>query len=122
MDFDPLALIEKLLGDLQAMLQADWEKVSPYAQRQTKLLAAQAQMIVQSRLAGSLKGEDDLYDFFLEQLKRLAANFARTLAALTVLTLEKIWNKIVGTLWGAINDTLKGAGLVGIILPGVPQP
>jgi hypothetical protein len=39
----------------------------------------------------------------LDSLEDMALNFAKTLRGLLMVTIEKVWNAIVGVLWGAIS-------------------
>lgn len=121
MEFDIEETVGAMADALKEELLDGWSTVSSFVQMQSKQLATQAQMIATSRAAGSLRTDDDLFEFFIEQLKDKTENFARTVAALTVLTLEKAWNAAVGVLWGAIDKVLAGVGLAPLNLPGVPN-
>ena len=110
----------QLIGAIQSQLKSGWSTISSFVTTQSKMLATQAAWIAQDRVVGSLRNDDDLFNFFIQQLKDSIKSFAHTVAALTVLTLEKAWNAAVGVLWGAINGVLQGAGLGGLIPPAAP--
>ena len=82
-----------------------------------KMLAQQGALIAQSRLAGTLSEDDDLFDFFVQQLKDLTPNFARSVAPMTLLTIEQAWNALVGVVWGTVNKALSAGRLAGLPLP-----
>ncbi len=67
-----------------------------FSKTQTTAMATQAGWIASGTLSGSLT--PDLRDYFLNNLKTLAQNFANTLVGLLVITVEKIWNAVVGVL------------------------
>ena len=86
-------------------------------------MADQAAAIAQARITGSLKDDDDTFDFFTNQLKDLATNFARSVATLTLLIIEQAWNAVVKVVWGAINGALASVKIADIPLPtfDIPQ-
>jgi hypothetical protein len=115
--FDVDQLGAKIINALNESLEGDIMVFVAFADRQARGLAKQAAWIAEATLNGELTAEDR--EWFLENLKELSTNFARTVVALTLLTIEKAWNAIVGTLWEAINGTISAA--IGIVLP-VPAP
>lgn len=120
MGFDVSQVIAQILGALEAEISEGWQLVSSFAEKQTRLLANHALMITQSRTTGLLKDNDELFDVLVQQLKELTENFARSLASLTIITLEKAWNAIVRVVWGAINGAVGAAGLAVLPLPRAP--
>lgn len=115
---------QQILGDIVAALKGElgdgYSTVKSFVESQGKLLAKQAEDIAKSRINGSLKDDDELFQFFLEGLERNALNMARSLVMLSALTIEKAWNAVAGVLWGAIRTTLSGAGVPGNLLPQQP--
>jgi hypothetical protein len=116
--FDVEALGGQILKALNDSLQGDIAVFVAFSERQARGLAKQAAWIAEATLAGELTAEDR--EWFLGNLEELAANFARTCAALTLLTIQKAWNAIVGTLWNAINGAISAA--TGIVLPVPAAP
>lgn len=112
--FDPGHVAQDMLAALSGVLRQDIQEQVSFAARQSKALAMQAAWIADETAMGKLSADDR--DWYLNDLANLSANFARTLAALTLLTAEKAWNAIVGVLWTAINGAV-GAALGGIKLP-----
>jgi hypothetical protein len=121
MSVDIAQTANELIDAIRSQVTEGWDTISTFATTQSKMLATQSAWITESRINGSLKDDDDLFDFFVAQLKDSVESLARSVAALTILTLEKTWNAIVGVLWGAINTALHGAGLGFLPLPPVPQ-
>ncbi len=115
---------EAILGDIVAALKGElgngYSQISNFVDNQGRLLAKQAEDIAKSRLTGSLVQDDELFEFFLENLKTNAENMAKSIVMLTILTIEKAWNAVAGVLWGAIRSILGGAGVPGNLLPETP--
>jgi hypothetical protein len=115
---------QQILGDIVAALKGElgegYSTIGNFVQNQGRLLAKQAEDIARSRLEGSLAGDDELFQFFLEGLERNAENMTRSIVMLTALTIEKAWNAVAGILWGAIRSILGGAGVPGHLLPQTP--
>ena len=82
-----------------------------FSERQLKALSKQAKLIADGVKSGDI--DDDLTDFFLDALEDMALNFSKTLRGLLMVTIEKVWNAIVGVLWGAIE----GATGIGLTAP-----
>jgi hypothetical protein len=116
--FDVDALGGQIIQALNDSLQGDITVFVAFSERQARGLATQAAWIAEATLTGELTAEDR--QWFLDNLEQLAANFARTCAALTLLTIQKAWNAIVGTLWNAINGAVGAA--TGLVLPVPATP
>lgn len=118
--FNPDAISKKILSSLTKIIGEDVKDHVEFAEEQTKLMAKQAALIAQASISGDIDAEDR--DFFTESLRKSAENFARTLAALTILTIEKAWNALVSILWGAINKAVESAGVpFSFPVPGAPS-
>lgn len=113
-------VVTESLSSLQQVVGEDWNRVSGFAEKQMKMLATQAAWIAESRVLGSLREDDELFAFFTAQLERMTLNFARALAGLTLLTVEKAWNLVAGMLWKQINFALGAAGLGPLPVPEAP--
>ncbi len=117
MPIDVGKLVEDIMNALKGAVGDGWSKIAGFAEKQSKMLANQAAMITQSRIDGSLKDDDDLFEFFVDQLKEMTENFARSVATLTLLTIEEAWNAVVHVIWGTINSALSSARMAGIPIP-----
>lgn len=118
MDHDQM--LSDIVAALKGELGAGYSAIKSFTESQGKLLAKQAEDIAKSRLSGSLKNDDDLYEFFLDGLKRNAENMTKSIVMLSALTIEKAWNAVAGVLWGGIRTILSGAGVPGALLPETP--
>ena len=117
--------VDQLLANLKTVatgiIQQDVTTIEGYSERQLAAMAQQAKWIAAASLTGELSS--DMRDFFLNTLKDSAVNFANTLKGLVIITVEKLWNALVGALWTAIGNaigiplTLPGGGTAGGTTP-----
>lgn len=117
--FDVDALGTKIIAALNQSLNGDITTFVAFAERQARNLAKQAAWIAEATLQGELNAEDRKW--FLDNLEQLSTNFAHTCAALTLLTIQKAWNAIVGALWGAMNEAISAATGVMLPVPAAPR-
>ena len=118
--------VDQLLANLKTVatgiIQQDVTTIQGYSERQLAAMAQQAKWIAAATLTGELSS--DMRDFFLNTLKESAVNFANTLKGLVMITIEKVWNALVGALWTAIGNAIGIAlplpGGVTPIAPGTP--
>lgn len=82
-----------------------------FSDRQIKAIAQQTQLVAAGIASGQITEETQ--EFFLDSLKTMAQSFANTLQGLAKVTIEKIWNAVVGVVWGAIGTA------TGIALPAI---
>ncbi len=113
MAIDVDQLVEDIKAAASQVVNQDVTVLRGFSERQVKALALQADLIAAGVISGDI--DDDLRDFFLDSLEDMAMNFARTLRGLLMVTIEKVWNAVVGVLWGAIE------GATGITL-AAPAP
>ncbi|WP_138472189.1 hypothetical protein [Poseidonocella sp. HB161398] len=114
-------LTTDIINAVTNIVGSDWSKISTFAKKQIKMLAKQAEMIATSRITGSLRDDDENFVFFMGQLEKHTRNFARAVAAMTIVTLERAWNAVANLIWGAVNTALQGANLGQIALPPLPE-
>jgi hypothetical protein len=104
--------VNQLVTDIKAaatqVIDQDVTELRGFSDRQVKALALQAELIAKGVISGDI--DEDLRDFFLDSLEDMALNFAKTLRGLLMVTIEKVWNAVVGVLWGAIQSAT-GIGL-----------
>ena len=117
---DHAEMLKDIVAALRGELGAGYLTISNLVETQGRLLAKQAQNIAESRLQGSLRDDDELFEFFLEGLQTNAANLSRSVVMLSALTIEKAWNAIAGILWDGIRTALSGAGVPDNMLPKTP--
>ncbi len=113
-------IVSNILGELSNELGNGFASVRTFAKNQSENIAELAVVISRERVSGILKTNNQMFNRFVERLKKHVELFARDLALLTVLTIEKAWNLIVGEVWGAINSAISSVG-VPLKLPLPPQ-
>ncbi|HWA88519.1 MAG TPA: hypothetical protein VG889_00680 [Rhizomicrobium sp.] len=100
--------LQQLVSDINAavtgVLQKDVTTYTGYNQRQVQAMAQQTLWITTASASGQLTPE--LRDFFLKQLEDSALVFAKTLAGLAMITIEKVWNAVVGVIWNTVNTAI----------------
>jgi hypothetical protein len=106
--FDVGELVESLKAVASDVIRQDVTTIRGFSERQLQAMAKQAAWIAESTAKGEIDAE--LRDFFLDNLEQMAKNFAGTLRGLLAVTIEKVWNAIVTTLWKAI-ETAAGVAL-----------
>ncbi len=104
-------LIAAVKATISDVIKKDFPSITDFAQRQLKALADQTVLIGEATAHGEVVGKKDLLEHFLSQLAKMTENFARVMAGLVLIAIEKIWNALVDLLW----DTLDGAA--GFVLP-----
>ena len=114
--------VDGLIGDIKTavtdIIHQDVTALSGFQSRQLEKLAMRASLIAEMTVANQI--DADLRAFFLDDLARDAKTFAKTVAALVAVTIEKIWNAVVEKIWGAINGAIQTA--VGALpLPTFPE-
>ncbi|MER9251128.1 hypothetical protein NKI59_04845 [Mesorhizobium sp. M0598] len=116
---DVNATANALVDAIQKQAKQGWTKISALVTQQAKMMAHQAAWIAESSIAGALKHDSALQRLFTDQLADSVRGLANDVAALTILTLEKVWNAAVSVLWGAINKALTGASMGLLALPAL---
>lgn len=101
MSIDINQLIQDMKEGASQIIDRDVTVVVGFSERQLKALAKQTELIIKGVVNGDI--DEDLQDFFLDSLKEMTLNFAKTLQGLLMVTIENVWNALVGILWGAIS-------------------
>jgi hypothetical protein len=109
MAIDVSQLIEDIKNAASQVLNKDVSTLRGFSERQVKAIAQQAAFVEKGILSGGIT--DETRDFFLDSLEDMALNFVKTLRGLMMVTIEKVWNAIVGVIWKAIETS------TGITLP-----
>ncbi len=107
-----LPSVAQLMKDISdaasGVINKDIKTITGFAASQEKKLAKLAIWIGEAELAGEFNDDPDLRDDFLHSLQDLTRDFVNTLRGLTMITIEKIWNAIVGVILTALD---KATGL-----------
>lgn len=106
-------LMSNMQSAASQVLGKDVTKLRGFSERQMKAIAQQAELIAMGIASGGITEETQ--EFFLDSLEDMALNFAQTLRGLLMVTVEKVWNAVVGEIWKAI------AAATGLDLPD-PTP
>ena len=96
--------ISKLINDMTAaaseVLEKDVTTFRGFSERQVKAIAQQTKLVAAGIASGQIT--EETREFFLDSLEDMALNFAKTLRGLVMVTVEKVWNAVVGVIWKAI--------------------
>ena len=102
--------LDQLVTDMKTaatgVLNADITTLRGLSERQLQAIAKQAELVATGIATQQITKETQ--EFFLDSLEDMALSFAKTLRGLVMVTIEKVWNSIVGVLWNAIS---KAAGI-----------
>jgi hypothetical protein len=109
MDINISQLISDIKSAASTVLKADVSTFRGFSDRQVKALGQQSELIAVGIGSGQITAETR--DFFLDSLEDMALNFAKTLRGLLMVTIEKVWNAVVGVIWKAIGEA------TGLLLP-----
>lgn len=97
--------LDQLVSDMKTaasgILNADVSTFRGFSERQLKAIAQQAALVATGIATKQITEETE--QFFLDSLEDMALSFAKTLRGLLMVTIEKVWNAIVGVLWNAIS-------------------
>jgi hypothetical protein len=103
-------LFEGLKDAATASLGSDIEEIQGFAHDQLQAIAQQGVLAANGLADGSIN--DANKETFLDGLKEMVGSFLNVLAGLTAVVVEKMWNSMVGVIWGAIN---KATGLALVV-------
>ena len=108
MDIDVDQLITAIRAAATEVLERDVATLRGFSEGQVRAIAEQAAFI--ARGIESRQITEATQDYFLDSLEDMALNFARTLRGLVQVTLERVWNAVVRTIWDFVG-----------VFPGVPD-
>ena len=104
-------LIEDIKSAATEVLNKDVSTLRGFSERQIKAMAQQTSLLAKGVASGEIT--EDTREFFLDSLEDMALSFAKTLRGLLMVTIEKVWNAVVGVIWKSIE------AVTGIALPSV---
>lgn len=111
MAIDMNQLIDTMKSAANNVINKDITVLKGFSERQLEAIAKQSAIVANGIASAEIT--EATKDFFLEGIKDMVRNFVNTLRELTVVTLEKVWNAIIGVIWEAIRTA------TGIALPGL---
>ena len=94
-------LIEEMQIAASDVLNKDVTSLRGFSQRQLKAIAQQAEIVATGIATGGIT--EETREFFLDGLEDMVLSFVNTLRGLLTITIEKVWNAVVGVLWKAIS-------------------
>lgn len=104
-----LISLEALITDMKiaasGVLKTDVATLRGFSERQLKAIAQQTSLVATGIASKQITRETE--QFFLDSLEDMALSFVKTLRGLLMVTVEKVWNAIVGILWNAISKATK---------------
>lgn len=112
MPIDLNQLVTDIKTAVSGILQSDVSTFRGFSERQLEAIAKQTAFVAAGIATGEITSETR--DFFLDSLEDMALSFAKTLRGLVSVTIEKVWNAVVGVIWKAISTA------TGLALP-VPR-
>ncbi len=101
MAIDVAQLVNAMQDAATQVLKKDVTTLRGFSERQLKAIAQQTAFIESGIKSGGIT--DETRDFFLDSLEDMVLNFVKTLRGLLLVTIEKVWNSIVGVLWKALE-------------------
>jgi hypothetical protein len=113
MAFDVNQLMQDMKAAATGVLNADVSTFRGFSERQIEAIAKQSEFVAIGISTGQITA--DTKDFFLNSIEDMTLSFAKTLRGLVLVTVEKVWNAVVGVIWKAISSA------TGLVLP-VPVP
>ena len=101
--------LDQLIADMKtsatAILGKDVSTIRGFSERQLEAIAKQAEFVTVGIVTKQITPETQ--DFFLDSLEDMVLSFVKTLRGLVLVTVEKVWNAVVGVIWKAISDVAK---------------
>ena len=101
MTLDVMQLVNEMKAATSTVLKSDVSILRGFSERQLQAIAQQTSFVAEGIASGQITSETR--EFFLDGLEDMALNFAKTLRGLLMVTVERVWNALVGVLWNAIS-------------------
>lgn len=94
-------LIKDMKAAASSVLHRDVTSLRGFSERQVKAIAQQTQLVAMGISSGQIT--EETREFFLDSLEDMTLNFVKTLRGLMMVTIEKVWNAVIGVLWRSIE-------------------
>jgi len=105
--------VDQLVTDIKTVatqiLNKDITTVNGFSERQITAIGQQAALVAGGIASGQITKETR--EFFSASLEKMVQNFLETLQGLLWLTIEKLWNAMVGVIWKTINGAIASTGI-----------
>lgn len=102
MTIDTAQLMQDLKDVASNILNKDITTLRGFSERQLKAIAQQAELVTKGILSGEIT--EETRDFFLDSIEDMTLNFVKALRGMMLVTIEKVWNAMVGVIWKAIES------------------
>ena len=102
-------LANNMKNAASSVLHKDVSTLRGFSDRQIKAIAQQTELVALGIASGQIT--EETREFFLDSLEDMVLNFAKTLRGLLMVTIEKVWNAVVGVIWKSFEAA------TGIALP-----
>ena len=99
---DIAQLIKDMKDAASQILNKDVSTLRGFSKRQILAIAQQSELVANGIANGQIT--EETREFFLDSIEDMVLNFAKTLRGLLMVTIEKVWNAIVGVIWKAIES------------------
>jgi len=100
--------VNQLISDIKVaatgVLESDVSTFRGFSERQLEAIAKQTEFVAAGIATGQITAETR--DFFLDSIEDMALSFAQSLRGLLTVTIEKLWNAVIGAIWKAINTAV----------------
>lgn len=104
MEFNVNQLLTDIKTAVKLVIDADLDTVQGFSENQLKAIAKQSERVATGIATGKITPETK--QFFLDSLKDLVTGFVQTLTGIIAVTIEKVWNAIIGVIWNTISKTI----------------
>lgn len=105
--------VDQLVTDIKTVatqiLNKDITTVNGFSERQITAIGQQAALVAEGIASGQITKETR--EFFSASLEKMVQNFLETLQGLLWMTIEKLWNAMVGVIWKTINGAIASTGI-----------
>ncbi|PID27337.1 MAG: hypothetical protein CR982_06195 [Candidatus Cloacimonadota bacterium] len=99
---DTTQLVEDMKDAASKILNKDVTTMRGFSRRQIFAIAQQSELVALGIVNGKIT--EETREFFLDSIEEMVLNFAKTLRGILMVTIEKVWNAIVGVIWKVIED------------------
>ena len=102
MTIDTAQLMQDLKDVASNILNKDITTLRGFSERQLKAIAQQTELVTKGIISGEIT--EETRDFFLDSIEDMTLNFVKALRGMMLVTIEKVWNAMVGVIWKAIES------------------
>ncbi len=99
-------LFSQLKGAASKSLSQDIETIAAFSKNQLAMIAQHSTQLAADIAAGAFKGNEEFRDKLVKNVANLLRTFVETFQAMGEIAIEKLWNALVGVIWGVIDKAL----------------